>query len=236
LARIELPFVALPPRPTNWAGSEPLNFELLPREATFLHARFSDLRPARLPKQLSLLARLANGKSVEAGHCWEPGLVELAKEDGAKLRRAGCAASLAAVGRAVYAALVETLQEEEDHLSIGRRHRDNLPVVLEQHGATASRVHVADLLEDTGPTPRAVKEVLEETLLWLRNGTKNPMVLRDVYENAEYKRKDQRARLSRLFGAAPRMEWNPVEHALAAPLHYRWGRVSRLLHDLWAAA
>jgi len=32
-----------------------------------------------------------------------------ANEDGSKLRRAGHAASLAAVGRAVYAALVETL-------------------------------------------------------------------------------------------------------------------------------
>jgi hypothetical protein len=236
LARIELPFIALPPRPPNWLESEPLNFELQPREATFLHARFSDLRPARFPKQLSLLARLANGKPVEAAHCWVPGLIEVAKEDGPKLRRAGYAASLAAVGRAVYAALVETLQEEEDHQSNGRRHRDYLPVVLAQHGATASGVHVAELLQDTGALPRAVTEVLEQTLLWLKQGSKDPMALRDAYENAECKRKNQRARLSRLFGAARRMEWKPEDHALSEPLHYRWHQVSRLLHDLWTAA
>ena len=57
--------------------------------------------------KLSLLARLAGGEPVEADHCWESGLIELAKEDGPKLRRAGYAASLAAVGRVVYAALVE---------------------------------------------------------------------------------------------------------------------------------
>jgi Family of unknown function (DUF6361) len=236
LARVELPFIALPPRPTDWAGAGPLDFKLLAREATFLHARFSDLRPARFPKQLSLLARLADGEPVEAYHCWEPGLIELAKEDGPKLRRAGYAASLAAVGRGVYAALVETLREEEDRQPGGRTHRDYLPVAIKDHCAMASRVHIDELLQDTGPMPREVVEVLEQTLAWLKSGAKNPMTLRDPYENAECKRKNQRARLSRLFGASRRMEWDGDKHALAAPLHYRWHQVSRLLHDLWAAA
>ncbi len=236
LARLELPFVALPPRPTNWVGLGPLDFRLLPREATFLHARLSDLRPVRLPKQLSLLARLADGEPVEANNCWESGLIELAKEDGPKLRRAGCAASLAAVGRAVYAALVETLREEADHQPSGRKHREYLPAILNKRGAAASRVSVGELLQDTGPVPRELVEVLEQTLAWLKSGSTNPMTLRDAYENAECKRKNQRARLSRLFGAARRMEWIGDEHPLATPLHYRWHQVSRLLHDLWAAA
>jgi hypothetical protein len=236
LARTELPFIALPPRPTDWTGSGPLDFKLPPREATFLHARFSDLRPASFPKQLSLLARLANGEPVEADHCWKPGLIELAKEDGPKLRRAGYAASLAAVGRGVYAALVETLREEEDRQPSGCTHRDYLRVVLKQHGPAASRVDVSEMLRDTGRMPREVIEVLEQTLTWLKSGSKDPMTLRNAYENAECKRKNQRARLSRLFGAARRMEWDGDKHALAAPLHYRWHQVSRLLHDLWAAA
>ena len=65
-----------------------------------------------LPSRAQLNTML--GKRVEAVNYWDPGIVELAKEDGLKLRRAGYAASLAAVGRAVYAALVETLQEDDD--------------------------------------------------------------------------------------------------------------------------
>jgi Family of unknown function (DUF6361) len=236
LARIELPFIVLPPRPTDWPGSGPLDFKLLPREATFLRARLSDLHPAGFPKQLSLLARLANGEPVEAKHCWEPGLIELAKEDGPKLRRAGYAAALAAVGRAIYAALVETLREEEDRQPGGRKHRNYLPIVLQKQCAAARRVNVDEMLQDTGPMPKEVVNVLEETLAWLKSGTINPMMLRDAYENAECKRKTHRARLSRLFGAARRMEWDGEKHALATPLHYRWDQVSRLLHDLWAAA
>src|SRR5205823_11036063 len=99
-----------------------------------------------------------------------------------------------------------------------------------------SRTNVNDLLMDTGPIPSAVTEVLEQTIAWLRKGEKNPIVLRDAYEHAESNRKQQRARLSRLYGASRRLEWKNEEHALAAPLHYRWGQVSGLLHDLWAAA
>ncbi|MBP2428851.1 DUF6361 family protein [Bradyrhizobium elkanii] len=235
MARTELPFVALPPLPANWPGTGPLDFKLLPREAGFLHARFSELRPAN-STQLSMLARLAAGGRVEAKQCWEPGLVELAEGDGPRLRRAGYAASLAAVGRAVYAALVETLREEEDHQPSGMRHREHLPLVLAQHAAAAGRVKLDQLLEDTGPLPKEVVDVIEQTLAWLKAGGNNPMTLRDSYENAECQRKTQRARLSRLFGAPRRIEWNGDEHALAEPLHYRWRQVSRLLHDLWAAA
>jgi hypothetical protein len=79
-------------------------------------------------------------------------------------------------------------------------------------------------------------EVLDQTIQWLGKGAKNVMALRDAYEYAECTRKLQRARLSRLCGAERRLEWVNNEHALATPLHYRWGQVSRLLGDLWNAA
>jgi hypothetical protein len=109
-------------------------------------------------------------------------------------------------------------------------------VVIDEHGAIASRTSLNDLLTDTGPIPSAVTEVLEQTIAWLRKGARNPTILREAYEYAECNRKQQRARLSRLYGTSRRLEWKNEEHALATPLHYRWGQVSGLLHDLWAAA
>ena len=186
-----------------------------------------------LPSRAQLNTML--GERVEANNYWDPGIVELAKEDGPKLRRAGYAASLAAVGRAVYAALVETLQED-DGQSPTAIHRKLLPKVIEEHAARARRVNMLDLIQDTGSLPDAVVQVLEKTIAWLAAGAKNAMALRDVYEHAEYDRKGRRARLSRLAGAERRIEWRNSEHAAATPLHFRWSQVRRLLRDLWDAA
>ena len=235
LARTELPFTALPKPPKDWNEDGPLTFDLPTREAEFLRGLLLDLRPKSAPERLSLLAKLATGERVEANNCWDPGIVELAKEDGPKLRRAGYAASLAAVGRAVYAALVEMLQED-DGQSPTAIHRKLLPKVIEEHAARARRVNMLDLIQDTGSLPDAVVQVLEKTIAWLAAGAKNAMVLRDVYEHAEYDRKGRRARLSRLTGAERRIEWRNSEHAAATPLHFRWSQVRRLLRDLWDAA
>jgi Family of unknown function (DUF6361) len=236
LGQVELPFTALPKPPVDWIGNKPMQFDLLQREAEFLRGQLIDLRPHSAPEQLSLFAKLAASKRVEANHCWDAGIAELAKEDGQKLRRAGYAASLAAIGRAVYAALVETLREEEDHQPTSHIHRDFLPGVIEEHGPAASRMKICDLIMDTGPISPAVTEVLERTILWLEEGAKDIMALRGVYEYAECTRKMHRARLSRLHGASLRLEWSNENHALAGPLHYRWDQVSRLLSDLWNAA
>lgn len=232
----ELPFSALPSPPADWAGSEPLSFDLAPREAEFLSRQFTDLRPAARPTHLSVLAKLAAGRKVQADTCYAPGIAELAKEDAIKLRRAGFTAALAAVGRAVYAALVETLREEEDHQPTSRIHRAHLPVVLSEHGGTASRLRLPELIEDVGVLPPAVTEALGRTLEWVNNGARSITTLRDVYEHAECARKTHRARLSRITGACRRIDWRNDEHALAVPLHYRWNVVLGLLDDLWAAA
>lgn len=235
LHRAELPFSALPPRPPGWAGIEPMTFDLLPREAEFLYRQFVDLRPISAPGHVSVLAKLAAGGEVQADTCYSPGIGEIAKEDSVVLRRAGHAASLAAVGRAVYAALVETLREE-DGQPTSRLHRDYLPVVLEEHGADAGRLDLVHLIQDVGSLPSPVVDVLERTVEWLGKGARNVMTLRNVYERAECSRKQHRARLSRVSGAARRLDWNNLEHATARPLHYRWNVVLGLLDDLWAAA
>ena len=235
LQRTELPFSALPPAPPNWLSTEPLTFDLTPREAEFLRRQFVDLRPGTRPTHLSVLAKLASGRRVRAKTCYAPGIAELAKDDAAKLRRAGHAAALAAVGRAVYAALVETLREQEDGQPTSRIHRANLPLVLEEHGAAASQLRLPALIEDVGILPSAVMDALDRTLEWVNSGGRNFMALRDVYERAECSRKQSRARLSRITGASRRLDWRNDEHALAEPLHYRWNVVQGLLADLWVA-
>ncbi|MGE0769883.1 MAG: hypothetical protein AB7L90_25880, partial [Hyphomicrobiaceae bacterium] len=220
----------------DWSGSEPLTFDLAPREAEFLYRQFTDLRPTTRPTHLSVLAKLAAGRKVQADTCYEPGIAELAKEDAMKLRRAGYAAALAAIGRAIYAALVETLRDEDDNQPTSSIHRAHLPVVLAEHGVAASRLRLPELIEDVGILPAAVTEALERTLEWLNDGGRNITALRDVYERAECARKTHRARLSRITGAGRRIDWRNDEHALAVPLHYRWDVVLGLLDDLWAAA
>jgi len=236
LQRADLPFVALPPHPDDWDGSEPLTFDLASREAEFLHRQFVNLRPAARPTHLSVLARLAAGREARADTCYAPGIAELAPEDATKLRRAGQTAALAAVGRGVYAALVETLREEEDGQPTSRIHRTHLPAVLEEYGAAAGRLRLPELIDDVGIIPPAVTEALDSTLQWVNDGARNLMALRDVYERAECARKTQRARLSRITGASRRLDWNNEEHTPAEPLHYRWAVVRGLLGDLWAAA
>jgi len=234
LDRADLPFSALPPRPPEWASSGSMTFELRPSEAEFLGRQFTGLTPAGRPGHLSVLARLAAGRKVHADTCYAPGVAELAKEDAGKLRRAGHAAAMAAVGRGVYAALVETLREEDDRQPTSHIHREHLPIVLEKHGAEAARLRLPELIDDVGVVPSVVTDVLDSTLEWLRGGARNIALLRDVYERAECTRKQHRARLSRITGATRRLDWRNDEHAVAAPLHYRWGVVLGLLDDLWA--
>lgn len=82
------------------------------------------------------------------------------------------------------------------------------------------------------PMPTGILEILRETQRWLRND-RDFIELRPLYEQAEISRKGRRARLAqRLTGRERRAEWNPEEHPLAGPLHYRWGNVRQLLSDL----
>lgn len=236
LTASELPFIALPPRPAEWDSGKSLTFELTRKEATFLSGQLANVMSPVSPGQKSVLARLAVEGPVQADNCWSPSVRALADQDAAALRRAGDAASLAAIGRAVYAALVETLKDEQDKAATLHIHRQHLPGIIDEHAEAAGRVDLGLLCADTDGLPATLTDVLRDTLDWLRRGRKNPMPLLDIYAAAECERKTQRARLAQTInGRQRRMEWRSEHHALAAPLHYRWDRVYRLLQDLWAA-
>lgn len=153
------------------------------------------------------------------------------------LKRAGQAAALSAIGRAIYAAQVETLKETRDKRPQPNLHRAALKDAVEQWGGLAARLDMDLFLAEIGHLPPAVEGVLQETSAWVRANSKDPMPLLDVYAQAEVSRKDDRARLaSNQFGVDRRMEWQGERHGRAEPLHYRWGNVKRLLRDLEAVA
>jgi hypothetical protein len=146
--------------------------------------------------------------------------------------RARRAASLAAIGRAVYAALVETVREEHDGLSTSDKHRSNLPEVLNEHRQDAMDLEIRYVREDAPGLPGLFVQVLEQTQQWLsRSG--GPKSLLTLYASMEQKRKGNRARLaSTPIGKQRRAEWDNEKHPLGEPLHYRWSNVRRMLLDL----
>jgi hypothetical protein len=180
-----------------------------------------------------LLAKLVGRPLKEAEHSWDDEILGLAGKEAARLRRAGQAAALAAIGRAVYAALVESVKEERDKRPQENLHRKDLGDVVGEWGMQAAALDFARFLDDVGHLPSAVVAVLRETLAWIRSKKKDPAPLLGVYERAEYSRKGDRARLANnQFGVDRRMEWQGDKHGYAEPLHYRWGNVKRLLRDL----
>lgn len=232
LAAPELPFVTLPPRPPGWDGDGDLDFTLKPKEADFLHRCLTAV-PSPAASRPSLLARLAANPPPDADRCWDKAVLTVAADDRQALQRAGQAAALAAIGRGVYAALVETLCEEQDRRAMPRTHRNHLPEVVAEHARHAERLDLGALAADIGPLPPPVADVLRQTLAWIAGGARDPAPLRGAYATAERSRKGLRARLTDdLSGRERRREWNSEFHTLAGPLHFRWDRVHRLLSDL----
>ena len=73
------------------------------------------------------------------------------------------------------------------------------------------------------------RTVLEQTQDWLRDSSLDVMKLRDCYENAEYLRKHDRARLRY---RERRDEWQFSNTKEANELHYRWPWARTFLEDL----
>ena len=237
LREAEFPFIALPPPPEEWRAGEDLDFSVTPKEAEFLSARLRAVASPDNPARPSLLARLADAGVPNAASCWSGEVLEIGEQDRAALVRAGQAASLAAIGRGVYAALVEELRDSGDGRATSRLHRDTLPAVIAAHQKAALRLSLQSLLEDVGDLPDVVVAVLTETIAWLEAGATDPATLRGPYAAAERARKRQRARLTDdLSGRDRRLEWDNTLHTPAEPLHFRWGNVHRLLSDLRASA
>jgi hypothetical protein len=226
----------LPQVPCNWDGNEPLGFDLPPKERDYLARLIRGIRCPVDTRQRSLLALLVGYGVGGSDACWDDAVLDLAGPHRAALERAGRAASLAAVGRAVYAALVER-QKQLDGRDVGRRHRNALRDVLGEHAGRVSGLNADLLIADLGPgLPPRVADVLRETLDWVKNGKRPPSSLLPVYRRAEIRRKGLRARLAEeQRGRDRRIEWVADDHPPAEPLHYRWNRVQLMLRDLEGA-
>jgi len=235
----EPPFVTLPPPGEDWTSGGPLSFALLADERAFLAERLSSVLAPAPCAHLSLLSQLARSGAPLSGSLWSRAVLDLAGRDRAALQRARSSAALAAIGRGVYAALVETLRDRVDKRETPHRHRSVLPKLVDEHRARALELggRGLDLVEgDVGVLPPKLRQLMAETLEWLDRGGGDPMPLLDPYEAAEG-RKQERARLRRTPGARMRRaEWQAHDHPVGYPLHYRWASVRRLLDDLRAPA
>lgn len=234
-------FVDVPSPPLEWdEPAAPLDFRLHRTEASFLRTRMSAVERRDGSGAQALIAILAEqGIDLEAVEMpWNSEVLAVAdREDRLVLKHARQAASLAAVGRAVYAALVEEWREDVDRQPTGRLHRDDLEETKRRHRMDALGLEIAALpQDDPALTNDPILSVLASTQEWLRKQA--PLAaLRDVYEDAERRRKGlRRARLGgHLVNRERRLEWQPDQQALAQPLHYRWSQVKRLLKDLKAS-
>lgn len=177
----EFAFIPLPKAPEEWRTREGLDFDLGPAEIEFLSARLRAVASPHDPSRASLLARLAENGVPNAESCWSDEVLDLSQQDRAALVRAGQAASLAAIGRGVYAALVEELRDVSDGQATSRLHRDNLPPVVEAYQKAALRLDLRSLLEDLGGLPDVVVGVLAQTIEWLKTGAKDPAALWGAY-------------------------------------------------------
>ncbi len=234
-------FIRTPKAPKEWGNHDGiLSFKMPKNERDFVRRQLVGVSKSGYDGRPSLLSGLA--KNVEkfnidsACEPWSRSVLQFADhEDKQALHRSRSAAALSAIGRAVYAAMVETIREK-DGLPTDRRHRNHLPVVLRDFTKIACNLELDALHADIQDLPRHLHDVLDATLTWLKK-PKNPLDLRDVYAEAEKLRKGGRARLPGSLSAKERRaEWRPEEQTLAGPIHYRWPNVIRLLKDLKGVA
>lgn len=229
-------FSGLPRQPDGWDEADTaLRFELPPDERDFLRDKLRLLtRPGA--GELSLLARLVEkGASFHDTSLQLPAGLEACADsaDRRALRVARDAAALAAIGRAVYGALVEQLIAQDGGPD-NRTFRNRLKTHFTEYGEAASGCDL-DVMECLLPAlPPYMKTVLRETRGYVRGDRPEEFsALRDCYRVAEVRRKTlRRARLlDTALAAHRRAEWDPWRHK-TAPLHYRWRVVRKMLADL----
>lgn len=231
------PIVGLPDLPSDWTGKGGLSLAMPKTERQFLAAKLKAVHSPLDHSRPSLLSRMVGQPVFDADHCWDKLIIAMAGDEAPRLKRAGQAAALSAIGRAVYAAQVETIKTVRDKRAPTTIHREHLPETIALWGSKAAALDLEAFFEDVGILPGPVRKVLSETHAWTKKGGQDPMSLLDTYAKAERSRKLDRTRLSdNQFGIDRRMEWQADKHGKAAPLHYRWGNVQRLLRDLTAAA
>jgi len=233
-------FCSVPTPPPAWDDpTRRLDFQLLKAEGRFLRNCFLSVARQESDGVPSLLARLVE-RQVEMTdrlELWSAKVKAAADQaDREALLRARQAAALSAIGRGVYAAMVEQVREMHDGLPTEDVHRANLKVVTEEFATEALALDVDKIALDAPSIPGGILDVLRTTQAWLRSRSHELAPLYDVYQSAESRRKGRRARLTKsLAGREKRAEWLPDQHPLATPLHYRWGNVRQLLMDLQEA-
>ena len=229
-------FAGLPTAPKGWDDpSSPLNFKMPRAERDYLRQKISLItRPGE--QELSLLARLAAARdSFFSKSTNLPEQLDWRgdKSDRMALGVARGAAALAAIGRAVYGALIEELMARDGVPGDGAFH-----TLLESHFAgfaeDAGRCDL-DYAEQLLPDlPVYVKAVLRETKAYIGKGKPDKFSrLLACYRTSEVCRKGSgRARLLDTERSAQRRrEWEPGRHN-TTPLHYRWPIVREMLADL----
>jgi hypothetical protein len=236
IEQVTWPFAGCPEPADDWRSGERLRFRLSKLERIYLARQLRGVGSPAVPGEPSLLAMLVGKPLGAADHAWSSEILDLARHERAALVRAGQAAALAAVGRATYAAQVETLKADFDCRRCSDRHRSALPEIVAKWAAEAEALDWTAFEGDTNKLPPAVANAVHQTLEWVRSGAKDPMAIEPAYRRAEEARKRRRARLSRTQdGVDRRDEWSNEDHGIAEPLHYRWGNVKRLLRDLEGA-
>jgi hypothetical protein len=233
-------FHSIPKPPPAWNDiTQRLDFHLEQGERRFLRNCFLGVARPDGNGASSLMAQLVeqNLDMTDRLELWSAKVKAVADQaDREALIRARQAAALSAIGRGVYAALVEEIRESHDGIPTDNIHRKNLSVVSDEFAVEALALDVDKIALDAPAIPAGILGVLRATQSWLRKRSDGFSSLYDIYQSAESRRKGRRARLTKsLAGREKRAEWMPDQHPLATPLHYRWGNVRQLLMDLQEA-
>jgi hypothetical protein len=233
-------FIRVPDPPKEWHRSDkPLDFVLRESEIRFLKQMLSGVMSPGDVRRASLLARLSEVPMQYASveDPWDKTILKIADEaDRGALERARQTAALAAIGRGIYAALLETDCTKLDKRSIEPFFVENLRgEIIPRYIRDALSLDPSMLGQDS---LRLANDPIMQVLLamqeWLRRGGHEVEDLRELFTGVEASRKRGKAKLARtLGGQARRAEWDGNYNV--SPLHYRWPVVKGLLQDLHEA-
>ena len=225
----------LPAPPATFRGRDPLEFELSEKERRFLRTRLAETTRLFDGKP-SFLAALVQAKVVPT-HREQPWSRRIARAadtaDRRAVQRARKAASLSVIARALYAAAVETLQENDGTQGVTARHRQHLVTVVAEHGARAASLPLDNLAEDGVVLDGGLLQVFRLMQQWVVHDGKNPLApsLYRGMTDWEICRKGSRSKLPRSIKGREARRLRE-DRDTADPINYRWSLVKDLLRDL----
>lgn len=235
-------FSSVPSPPKVWAdSSKSLSFDLTKSERRFMEGVIIALSRTEESGQSvpALISRLVEKKVgiSKTTSMWSSKILSAAdSNDRNALKRSEKVAHLSAIGRAVYAALVEQTLEKQDGTKLQPIHRPALTEAIEMFRESALSLNLDEIALDTNAPLQNILQVLRETQNWLRSRKSDISELYSVYCETEKARKGKRARLPlTLLGREKRAEWfadKQNRQPQHNPLHYRWGNVRSFLIDL----